>query len=370
MFSSFMVLLRNEVRTLLRARIALFWVFVFPLFFLAMMLLSYGNHGAFGAAQIETVDLDRSAASAAYLEQVRRVFSGGDPIHGEVRAVDPQAAMRPDAVRVVVPRGFGAAAAALRPVAVELRYDFGAGLSTQIAMKVFKPLTLRYNAGLSAAPMPVSLVLHNAGTGAPLEFPLYMLTGILVMSMMTAGMNSTCIGIAEMRERNIFKFMSTLPMPPSTYLAALLTARLIVIFIASYVLLFAGRFLFQLPVPLAPGRLLVCSVVLAIGGTMLIAAGLALSSRMRTTGTAVLICNFVYLVLLFASDLTMPLSSLSPDARALLSQLPVSQFAATVRAALIDGSPLTALGMPLAMMSVWALGFMALARSLFFWHKN
>lgn len=370
MFKTFFVLLLNEMRTLLRARISLFWVFVFPFFFLVMMLLSYGGQGALGSATIRIVDLDKSELSSSYIQDVRQVFSSGDPIAGTVVLDTKPGNIGSDAVRVTIPAGFEKSIKMAAPVSVVLEYDFAGGMSTQVASKVFRSLTVRYNARVTKSPMPVSVEARNSGMSKAMDFSFYMLTGILVMSMMTAGMNSTCIAIADMRERNTFKFMSMLPMRPLTYLAALLMARLFMIFIAAYTLLFGARYIFGIVVPLDAHRLFNTSIVLAIGGGMLIAAGLALSSRLRTASTAVFICNLVYLTLLFASDLTMPLGSISSGARKILSALPVSQFVVTLRAALINGVDLMALSQPILSMMTWGLFFIVVARLLFFWHKG
>jgi ABC-2 type transport system permease protein len=369
-YRAFVGLLLNEVRTLLRARISLFWTFAFPLVFLAMMLMSYGNQGSLGAASIEIVDRDHSARSAEYVAAVRSAFTSGDPIVGRLSFPEPNSPPARGAVRVTIPAGFAEALSRQQPMGIEVAYDFASGFSTQVASKIFKPLTIRFNAQLARAPMLVAVDVRNLGSRIPIPFTLYMLTGVMVMSMMTAGMNSTCNAIAEMRQRNTFKFMAMLPMRPWTYLAAVLTARLIMVFLSAHVLLLVAAYGFGLAIPPLFDRFGDVALVLIAGGTMLIAAGLAVSARIQRVATAGMVTNFIYLSMVFVADLTMPLSSYSEHTRAWLALLPVSQFVVALRATLIDGVSVSQLGQPFLIMGACTVGFLLITRLLFFWHKT
>ncbi|MEZ5920157.1 MAG: ABC transporter permease [Parvularculaceae bacterium] len=370
MFKVFYVLFLTELRTILSARLTIFWVVLFPFFFLIMMMASYGGaRGGAGALTIEAVDLDHSPESARYVDLVKQAFQSGDTIDATVVTVPSSAPVPDNRVRFVLPAGFGASVSKGASAPVKLYYNFAGGMTQDIAVKVFSAITVRFNALLFDAPMAASVEVFNSGGLKPVGFAQYMLTGVLIMSIMSSGMSSTCVGIAERRERHTFKFMSCLPMSPGTYLIAMLAARTVVLFGASILLLLGARFIFGIHVDLSPERLLNASIVICLGGVTLLSLGILMSSRVTSVPNAIFLSNMVYLALLFLSNLTMPFSAFPDNVRKVLSNLPTAQFATALRGVLIQGTPLVSEWRALAVLAAWSLGFMVVGRLAFHWHK-
>jgi hypothetical protein len=86
MLSGFDALIRTELRSLMRERVSLFWIFLFPIVFLGMMMIASGSGSTLSPVAIEVVDHDRSEASRDYLAAVGRVFASGDPVSGKLVA--------------------------------------------------------------------------------------------------------------------------------------------------------------------------------------------------------------------------------------------------------------------------------------------
>lgn len=369
MFKIFYILFITELRTILRARLTVFWILLFPFFFLIMMMISYGASGGAGSTTIEMVDLDRSAVSQRYVDLVQMAFSGGDTITAKIVMADPKSAIPDDRVRVVLPKGFGAAVENGQSAPVNIFYNFAGVMTEQIAVKVLSAITIRFNALIANAPMAAKNQIHNSGGMLPVGFAEYMLTGVLIMSMMSSGMNSTCVGIAERRERHTFKFMSCLPMSPGVYLAAMLAARIMVLFVAAFILLFGARYAFGMHINLEPMRLINSGALIILGAIMLLSLGIAMSSRVTSVPNAIFLCNMVYLALLFLSNLTMPFNAFPDQVRAVLVNLPTAQFASALRGVLVQGVSLGSEWHAMAIMLAWSLLFIAVGRAAFHWHK-
>jgi ABC-2 type transport system permease protein len=368
MLEAFPILLLTELRSLLRARVTIFWTLLFPFVFLLMMILSFGQRGGMGSTTIEVVDQDRSPASASYVERITQVFRSGDPVYANVIAGNPAVPLGTGHIRLTIPAGFAQATEQGTEAPVTLLYHYTETVEA-IAFKVLTAVTIRFNAALAKAPMPVTVQSVDAGGLPPVDFPQYMLTGILIMSMMSSGMNSTCVGIAERRERNNFKMMSCLPLGPAAYLMAMLAARVILLLTASFVLLFGAHWLFGIAVDLEPVRLARAAVVIVLGACMLLALGIALSSRVSSVPNAIFLCNIVYILLLFLTNLTMPINAFPDGMRAVLANLPTAQFAEALRGVLVQGVGFKQAVAPMAVMAGWTVLFLGVGRIAFHWHR-
>jgi ABC-2 type transport system permease protein len=370
MLNGFRILFVNEFIAILRERVALFWIFFFPFFFLAIMLISYGTQGMFGRQRIEIIDLDHSALSTRYIEKVRSTFSSNSLLQGDIIVLDPPPSgnARSGALRVTIPAGFARAFTDSGSTVVTVAYAFNGGLASGASARVFTVLTAAFNSEAAAKPLPAQLKFENTTTVPPVGYLQYLLTGILVMSMMTAGMNNTCVGVVAQRERKTFKLMSCLPLTPWVYLAAILCARLVILIIAAFVLLFGSRYAFDVQLPLSPRQLLNAGGLMLVGGLTLLSMGMAMSARIARVQTAIVVCNVVYMSLLFASDLTMPLSSYPEAVKPFLSALPTSQFVAGLRAILIQGSDLFSEWRTVLSLCVWSAVCLLFSRAMFRWH--
>jgi ABC-2 type transport system permease protein len=294
-------------------------------------------------------------------------------LRGEIVVLDAaQAAareVRDGTVRVTIPAGFARAFADAGTTSINIAYSYSSGLATTVAARIFGVLTTTFNAETANVPLPARLEFSNTTNSKPVGQLQYLLTGILIMSMMTAGMNNACVGIVAQRERNTFKLMSCLPLKPIVYLTSILSARIVVLFVAAFVLLLGARYVYDIDMPLSAWQLLNAAGLILIGGTTLLSIGVAMSSRIARVPTAIVLCNVVYMSLLFASDLTMPLSSYPDTVRPLLLALPTTQFAAALRAILVQGSDLIAQWKIVLSLGAWSAGCLLFSRAAFRWHE-
>jgi ABC-type polysaccharide/polyol phosphate export permease len=268
-----------------------------------------------------------------------------------------------------LPAGFARAFTDDGSTSIHIAYGSSSGLATTIAARIFAVLTTTFNAEAAHVPLRAKLEFVNTTNSKPVGQLQYLLTGILIMSMMTAGMNNACVGIVAQRERNTFKLMSCLPLSPIVYLTSILAARIVILFVAAFVLLLGARHVYRIDMPLSAWQLLNAAGLILVGGTMLLSIGVAMSSRIARVPTAIVLCNVVYMSLLFASDLTMPLASYPDTVRPFLLALPTTQFAAALRAILVQGSDLIAQWRIVASLAAWSLGCLAFSRAAFRWHE-
>src|SRR6185437_495557 len=251
---------------------------------------------------------------------------------------------------------------------ITVAYDYSSGFGTVVAARSFTVLTARFLVTASRTPAPTTVDYVNTAKYRPIGYLEYMLTGILVMSMMTSGMNNTCIAVVAQRERNTFKLMSCLPLSPGMYLGAMLFARVLVLLIASVVLLVGGRYVYQVPMPLTLSQYGSAAALIIFGGATLLSLGTAMASRISRVQTAMFVCNIVYLSLLFASDLTIPMTTYPPAIQRFMLALPTAQFVHALRAVLVQGSSLVSQAPTIGTLSIWCIASLLFTVLTFRWH--
>lgn len=365
----FAILVRNEILILARDMTTLFWILIFPFFFLFMMLFSYGFDGKLPLQTIEVVDLDHSAASERFVAEIARTFTESEAIPGVVQRATEGSPLAQAAVRVTLPEGFGIDVERKRAVSVNVVFARD-GTAAQFAVRVLRALTVRFNADEGGTAQSVEVVVDDRNAVPALSFTHYILTGILVMSMMSAGMSTACLALAYRRERNGFKMLACMPIGAGSFLLAMLVSRLLVLCLSALLLLLGARYLFGIPLVFNASRLLQSGVVIVLGGTMLLAMGTAMSARLATVAGATLAANLVYIALLFLSDLVMPLAAMPHSVSAVMQQLPTAQFVTALRQVLVAGEGLDRQLPQLAALGGWTLLFAAIARLTFRWHRQ
>jgi ABC-type multidrug transport system permease subunit len=359
----------NELMVLARDSSVLFWIFLFPFFFMFMMLFAFGSGSSLPQQAIEIVDLDRSELSRRYIDEIRTTFSAGESIPGELRTGNAREPVADGASRITLPEGFGDDLRRRRPVVVAVTFAQD-GLPAQLVVRVVRALTLRFEADVAAQPELINVRGDPRGAAPAVPFVHYVLTGTMVMAMMSAGMTSICNALAYRRERNGFKMLACMPLGAPSFLLGMLLARLAVLVLAGFILVLGAQHLFGVPVALNAGRLLQAGAVMLLGGAMLLALGTVLGARIATASAANFVTGLVYIALLFLCDLTMPMSAMPPAVRAVMSHLPPALFVDALRHVFILGEGLFQHLRTLAEMGAWLLAFASIAVVTFRWHRQ
>jgi hypothetical protein len=362
-------LMWNELMILARDSSVLFWIFLFPFFFMFMMLFAFGTGSSLPQQTIEIVDLDKSELSRRYIEEIRNTFSGQESIPGDLREAWERDPVAQGASRITLPVDFGHDLERRRPVVVSVTFAED-GLPAQLVVRVVRALTLRFEADVAAQPELVNVRSDPRGAVPAVPFVHYVLTGTMVMAMMSAGMTSICAALAYRRERNGFKMLACMPLHASSFLLGMLLARLLVLVFAAFVLVLGAQHLFAVPLSMSIDKLLQSAVVMVLGGAMLLALGTFMGARIASTSAANFVTGLVYIALLFLCDLTMPMSAMPPHVREVMSHLPPALFVDALRHVFILDEGLGRHLRTLAEMSAWLVAFALLSVTTFRWHSQ
>lgn len=327
---TFLHLLYIEIVMFLRARIALFWTFAFPLFMLVIQMALFGRGPAQVSVKIGVVDQDHSPTSAKYIDQIQHGFSAQNLLKAAILPLtdEPKDPAAYDLV-VILPQGFGTADASASGLVKVTRQSTP---SSSISYGILQGTTNEYNLVASGAAR--SAVLDSTALptkSKPLPYSLYLVTGLSFMVILSTSLMGFATPLVGSRESGVLRIYQLYPTSAVSALAAFWIARLAIV-ASSIALLFvvAGVF-YKVPISTAPLDLAFGFLGLFLGTAAFLSLGLLIAAFARDTQTATIVCNLTYTLLLFSGNLLLPTSGLPNRARELAEFLPMNALAGTVR---------------------------------------
>jgi len=162
------------------------------------------------------------------------------------------------------------------------------------------------------------------------------------------------------RESGVLKRIRATPLPPATYLLAVLLSTFIVFLVETALIVAIGRVLFSVAVPDRPFSLL---VALVIGSAAFAAMGLGLTSVVRSAEGSSAVVNFVYLPMAIISGTFFTPKEYPGFLRAIADVLPLTYFTKLTRNVMVRHEHIWSQGSSLAAVLLWgAIGLLAAIR--------
>jgi ABC-2 type transport system permease protein len=162
------------------------------------------------------------------------------------------------------------------------------------------------------------------------------------------------------RESGVLKRIRATPLPPWTYLLAVLVSTFITFLVEAVLLIGLGRILFSVGVPTRPFSLF---VALLIGAAAFAAMGLGLTSVVRSAEGSSAVVNFVYLPMAIISGTFFSPNKYPGFLRAIADVLPLTYFTKLTRDVMVRHHHLWSEGGSLGVVALWGvIGIVAAIR--------
>jgi ABC-2 type transport system permease protein len=162
------------------------------------------------------------------------------------------------------------------------------------------------------------------------------------------------------RESGVLKRIRATPLPPATYIGAVLGSAFITFLIEAGLLIALGRILFSVELPT---RALSLLVALALGAAAFGALGLGLSGLVRTAEGSSAVVNAVYLPMAIISGTFFTPKEYPGFLRAIADVLPLTYFTKLIRDVMVRHHHLWSESGSVAIILVWgAIGVVAAIR--------
>ncbi|HEX3806739.1 MAG TPA: ABC transporter permease [Gaiellaceae bacterium] len=162
------------------------------------------------------------------------------------------------------------------------------------------------------------------------------------------------------RESGVLKRIRATPLPPWTYLVAVLVSTFITFLVEAVILIGLGRVLFSVGLPSRPFSLL---FALVIGAASFAALGLGLTGFVRSAEGSSAVVNFVYLPMAIISGTFFSPEKYPGFLRAIADVLPLTYFTKLTRDIMVRHDHVWSQGGSIAIVLVWgAIGLAAAIR--------
>ena len=191
-----------------------------------------------------------------------------------------------------------------------------------------------------------------------------LLAGLFGYGAMNTAFGGLAIMLVGRRELGILKRLRSTPLPPETYLGALLLSTLVIFALQSVALLALGVFAFDASAPENP---LGFAGAIVLGVASFAGLGLAAAALIRSAEGVSAVVNVITLPMAFVSGAFGPTSSYPEFLQAIAEVLPLTYFLDLTNGVYLHGDSLFADPQALAIVVAWGVAGVAVALRRFTW---
>lgn len=210
-----------------------------------------------------------------------------------------------------------------------------------------------------------SLYHGDTYQGVPVRWAV--LAGLVGYGCANTSFAGLAIQLVLRRESGVLKRLRSTPLPPATYIVALLVSTLIVFGLQATALFLLGRALYGTPFPSDVGSLV---ATLLIGSAVFAALGTATAMAIRSAEGSSAVVNFVLLPMAFLSGGFGPTNGYPAAIRAIGDVLPLTYFIKLVDAVYLHGHGFWTQPEALTVLAGWGVAGLVLAVRSFNWEPR
>jgi ABC-2 type transport system permease protein len=218
-------------------------------------------------------------------------------------------------------------------------------------------------------PLLLFLLLGSVYSGRFERVPVTwaVLAGLVSYGCANTAFAGLAIQLVLRRENGILKRLRATPLPPATYVVALLSSTLIVFGLQTVALFLLGRALYGTPFPPALGSFV---AVMVIGSAVFAALGTATASAIRSAEGSSAVVNFILLPMAFLSGAFGPTRGYPAVLRAIGDVLPLKYLVELVNAVYLHGDGVWTQPQALAILAAWGVAGLVFTVFRFRWEPR
>ena len=194
-----------------------------------------------------------------------------------------------------------------------------------------------------------------------------MLAGLVGYGCANTAFAGLAIQLVVRRENGILKRLRSTPLPPATYVIALLVSTLAVFALQTVALLLLGRAFYGTPFPPDWGSFL---AIIVIGAAAFAALGTATASAIRSAEGSSAVVNFILLPMAFLTGSFGPVHKYPAVLRAIGDVLPLKYFVKLVNAVYLHGDGFWTQPGALAVLGAWGAAALVFTAFKFRWEPH
>jgi len=329
---AFGALLAAELKNFFRERVVLFWMFIFPVFFMLLFGFIFGGDEAPMKLRIGVVIEGEDPAVRGMIQGLSQI-----PVIEEVHRGSLEGEL-----------------AALRERKRDGVLIFPEGIVGKLGRKEKVEFTLCYDASRTTTYRVLLAVVQEFLSRSE----------EVAMALMHLGLLEVASTLIAWREQKILRRFWATPLSRSTFALSMISQRLLVSLVQAALILAVGVTVFK--VALVGEPILIAGVVL-LGALTFISIGYMVASFVRSTEAGNAILQILNFPMMFLSGIFWPVDWMPGVLKPVIYALPLTYLGDALRQVMVDATPLVPLWVDLAVLGGWLAVTAALALRFFRW---
>ncbi|MBU8878464.1 ABC transporter permease [Bacillus sp. FJAT-29790] len=357
----------SQLRIFLRNRQVLFWTLAFPIF-LMIMLGSFLGNGNGMSVSIGVVDQDQSTQSQQLIDML--IQNEAIQLNEESSKDDAFMQLKKGDLHVVVviPKGYDSflnktTLDTQQPFSLPVYYNETNFAVSQVGIQLVNGAI----DGISKAKVdyvPVIVTDTQGIEALNLKYIDFLVPGIVAMMIMSNNMNGVAGQIAAWRERGILRRMQGTTLKASTFIAAQITARLVLNGMQALIVLGVAHLIFGIEVR---GSWLTLISFVILGTLAFMAIGFIIAGIAKTPESAAPIAGFLSFPMLFLGGVFFPIKDMPEFLQPIVQTLPIAHLSHALRETMNVGASFMSLGTEALILGGWLIGAFIVASYTFKW---
>lgn len=312
---------------------------------------------------VGVVDQDKSGESKVFVTSLKKnkameleMESEEDKAFSEVKNGNLQ-------ILIVIPKGYGEELNQESPFKLPVYYDETNTAVSQLGLQLVNGAVDQISKE-KADYKPVVVTEAKGIETLNLQYIDFLVPGIVAMMIMSNNMNGVAGQIAAWRERGILRRMQGTTLKASTFIAAQITARLMLNGLQALLVLIIAQLIFGVDVR---GSWLTLITFVILGTLAFMAIGFIIAGIAKTPESAAPIAGFLSFPMLFLGGVFFPIKNMPDFLQPIVYVLPISHLSHALREVMNVGASFLALGTETLILGCWVMGAFIVASLTFKW---
>jgi ABC-2 type transport system permease protein len=367
---------RIDVRRLFRDKVAIFFVFLFPLIFLVIFgsIFSGDNNMSFRVALINNANNDFASKFVDDVfpseevkkqdkEKANSFFKVDEDVTTLEEAREKMNRGQIDAT-IILPENFGEPQQAGFPSGeAQVLYDQNNQSGGTALSSVLEGIFKGVNDGLVPSVTPFTVKAESTATKGLTQFD-YTFSGILGFTLLSLGIFGPTTVFPRLKQRGVLRRYHTTTLKIWQYFVGNVLSNAFIGFLAAGLMFVAAVLFFDLNMRGSYFNLL---VIVALGVTMLFGIGLAIGGWAKNENQAAPLAQLTTLPMMFLSGVFFPTFLMPEILQNITKFIPLTPIIDSVRLIITENASLIDLSPQLLVMGVWTVVIYIIAFRVFRW---
>lgn len=355
-----------QLRIFIRNRQALFWIMLFPFFFMFIFGLLFDNDQP-TTYTVHVIDNDQSEISKQIIQTLSKQTIFKLATKQNIESEKNNLKKGQTDLLIVFPKDFSKQIPknehGNHPAVIEVFYNDKNFAQARTALTVIEGNIDGVSKQLTKY-KPVIKTNTKEVSGLSLKYLDFLVPGIIAMQIMTNNMNGVAGQIASWRERGILRRMQGTTLKASTFIAAQITSRLVLNGIQAILLLLIAYLVFDVSIQ---GSIAWVLLLIILGTLTFMSLGFVIAALAKSPESAGPIAGFLSFPLMFLGGVFFPISGMPEYLQPIVKTIPISHLSTALREIMNVGAPLAELLPEIGWLCAWTVGSFLLATRLFKW---